>query len=230
MKIGIFTDPHYSSHEVTCGNRYNNRSLQKIREAYKAFESAGCELVICLGDLTDKEDTHRREIQNVEELAAFFATVQIPFICVMGNHDAFSFEKEEFYRILGGYQPENKVIGNKKLVFLDACYFRSGKRYGPGDSDWTDTFLPDAQALRELLKEPYETYIFMHQNIDPQIRHDHRLYNADELLTIIEESGHVKTVFQGHYHWGHEMSQNGVRYVTYPAMCENENCWFIAEL
>ena len=33
MKIGIFTDSHFSSAEVTCGNRYNSRSLEKIRRA-----------------------------------------------------------------------------------------------------------------------------------------------------------------------------------------------------
>lgn len=230
MKVGIFTDPHYSSHEVTCGNRYNSRSLKKIAQAYEVFQAQGCELVICLGDLTDKEESHEREIQNLNELAAFFQTKEIPFICVMGNHDAFSFPKEEFYRLLGGYEPKNTVIGGKKLVFLDACYFRSGKRYGPGDSDWTDTFLPDARALEELLKDPCKTYIFMHQNIDPEIRHDHRLYNADELLRIIEQSGHVKTVYQGHYHWGHKTHHNGVEYVTFPAMCENENCWFVVDL
>ena len=35
MKLGIFTDSHYSSQEVTCGNRYNSRSLEKIRKAMK---------------------------------------------------------------------------------------------------------------------------------------------------------------------------------------------------
>ena len=30
MRIGIFTDPHYSSKEVSCGVRYNSLSLKKI--------------------------------------------------------------------------------------------------------------------------------------------------------------------------------------------------------
>lgn len=57
MKLGIFTDSHYSSHEITCEKRYNSRSLEKIKEAYALFEKEKCDLAICLGDLTDKEDT-----------------------------------------------------------------------------------------------------------------------------------------------------------------------------
>ena len=43
MKIGLYTDSHYSSQEVTCGCRYNSRSLDKIRVAYDFFERSGCD-------------------------------------------------------------------------------------------------------------------------------------------------------------------------------------------
>ena len=33
MKLGIFTDSHYSSSELTCGCRYNSRSLEKINNS-----------------------------------------------------------------------------------------------------------------------------------------------------------------------------------------------------
>ena len=65
---------------------------------------------------------------------------------------------------------------------------------------------------------------------DSQIRHDRRLLNEGELLQIIEESGHVNTVYQGHDHRGRETAQNGVKYVTFPAMCENEDCCFVMDL
>ena len=31
---------------------------------------------------------------------------------------------------------------------------------------------------------------------------DHRAANAEEICRIIEESGKVKAVYQGHFHWG----------------------------
>ena len=68
MKIGIFTDSHYSSAEVSCGRRYNNKSLAKIKEAYAAFEREGCALAVCLGDLIDTEVTVELEVENLKKI------------------------------------------------------------------------------------------------------------------------------------------------------------------
>ena len=73
-------------------------------------------------------------------------------------------------------------------------------------------------------------YIFMHQNIDRQIPPSHRLFNADNLLKIIEESGKVKTVFQGHYHKGYRSECGGVKYIALPATCENDDAIFIFDI
>ena len=59
MKLGIFADPHYSSALLTCGRRYNSRSLAKIEAALARFAAERCDLVVCLGDLIDREDDIR---------------------------------------------------------------------------------------------------------------------------------------------------------------------------
>ena len=231
MKLGIFTDPHYSSQVVTCGNRYNNQSLRKIKEAYATFADAGCDLIVCLGDLTDTEDTHEKEMENLRQIAQVIRGVSIPTVCVMGNHDAFALTAEEFYGVLPDCRPTNRTVLGKRLLFLDACYFKNGQHYEPGDSDWTDTFLPDPAALKTALRgESLDTYIFLHQNIDLAVREDHRLSNAAEIAQIIETSGAVKAVFQGHYHPGQHSERNGVTYVTLPAMCEAESRYCIFDL
>ena len=70
----------------------------------------------------------------------------------------------------------------------------------------------------------------IHQNIDPDISGDHRLFNSDEINGILASSGKVKAVFQGHYHPGHSSRHNGIRYATFPAMCENEDAVFVEEI
>ena len=231
MKIGIFTDSHYSGREVTCGRRFNNQSLRKIREAYRFFEESGCDAVICLGDLIDTEDTVEKEIANLSEIARVIGNSPLRTIVLMGNHDAFVLSPERFYSVLGLAPPEDTCLCGKRLLFLDACYFKSGVHYAPGDSDWKDTLYPfTAELESKLAASDVPTYIFMHQNIDPGIREDHRLSNAEELLRIIEKSGVVRAVFQGHYHPGQESVHNGVRYITLPAMCENEAAYWVFEL
>lgn len=232
MKIGIFTDPHYSSAEITCGKRYNSQSLRKIEKAVNYFAEEKCDLILCLGDLIDREKSHEKEIQNLRQVAAVLATSNIPTFCIMGNHDAFAFSVEEFYEILG---KERKPvdISNEwvSLLFLDTCYFQNGIHYMPGDSDWTDTFLPNAEELKNKLSNlKSSVYIFLHQNLDPNIPDNHRVANDEVIRKIIETSGIVKKVYQGHYHPGNKTELNGIEYVTFPAMCENEKAYFIVKL
>lgn len=231
MKIGIFTDAHYSSKEVTCTNRLNNQSLRKIQEAYAYFEHNLCDVVICLGDLIDTEDTVEKEIENLSLIAEVIKKSSLPTVCLMGNHDAFLLPPQEFYSILGIEPPHRLCMDGKNLIFLDACYFKSGKHYAPGDSDWQDTYYPFADELKkELAALSSPAYVFIHQNIDPKIKQGHNLCNDGEIFNIIEQSGIVKAVFQGHYHPGKESEYNGIRYIALPAMCENESAYWVFTL
>ncbi len=231
MKIGIFTDAHYSSQAVTCGNRYNSKSLEKIRQAYNFFQSEKCDLIVCLGDLTDTEVSHEKEMENLKEIANVINTCPIKSICLMGNHDAFAFTEAEFYEILGDCKPKNMIMKEKTLLFLDACYFKNGNHYLPGDTDWKDTFYPHTDDLKRQIDEAWDNvYIFIHQNLDPCIREDHRLYNSIEINNMLQKSGKVKAVYQGHYHPGTESEHGNVEYVTFSAMCENENAHYILNI
>lgn len=231
MKIGLFADPHYSSAALTCGKRYNSRSLDKIKDAYAHFLREGCALVVCLGDLIDTEETREKEIANLREIAAVMQASSLPTVCLMGNHDAFTLTAEEFYGTLGIPAPRDMDLGGRRLLFLDACYFRDGRHYAPGDSDWTDTDYPHTLALQETLAAlDGDAYIFIHQNISPAAEARHRLARADEIHALLRDSGKVKTVFEGHYHHGAHTVWDGVEYRTLPAMCEGEERFFIFEI
>lgn len=205
--------------------------MRKIEEAYEYFESNGCDLVICLGDLIDTEDTVEKEIENLSLISEIIKKSPLRTISLMGNHDAFVLTVEQFYSVLGIDPPKSICVDGRNLIFLDACYFKSGKHYAPGDWNWKDIYYPFADELKEELKSLSEpVYIFIHQDIDPDIREDHNLSNDEEIFKIIEESGVVKAVFQGHYHPGKETVHNGIRYIALPAMCENEAAYRIFEL
>ena len=232
MKLGIFTDSHFSSAELSCGNRYNSEALNRISVALDCFNQQNCDMIICLGDLTDTETEHKREVENLKKLSELFSKCDIPIYVLMGNHDAFAFNVDEFYDVLGEkHRPHNLYAESCNLIFLDACYFENGNHYKRGDSDWTDTFLKDTEALQTSLnKASGNTYIFVHQNIDSSIREDHRISNDVYVRSILERSGKVKTVFQGHYHPGNDSELNGIKYTTFPALCENEAAYYMVEI
>ena len=244
MKIGIFTDSHYSSYELTCKFRRNNLSLQKIREAYEYFKSQGCEMVISLGDLVDYERTREKVIENLKEIAKIIENFAIKTVCVMGNHDAMIVPVKEYYSILKNCEPEDITMNGKNLVFLDNCYFKDGTHYNGREGDYRDTYYPYAKELKNKLESlSGDTYLFMHQCIDPlpwtdYKEHEERLKicecgpefwdectvaNAKEVSEIVEKSGKVKAVYQGHFHFGKREVNNGVEYITVPSMAEYEN-------
>ena len=70
----------------------------------------------------------------------------------------------------------------------------------------------------------------MHQNIDPQVPEVLRLFNDAEVRDILEKSGKVKAVYQGHHHPGHRTVWNGIEYISLPAMCEYENASEIIDI
>ncbi|MBQ4354601.1 MAG: metallophosphoesterase [Clostridia bacterium] len=236
MKIGLFTDPHYCTKDVTCRTRRPLLSYGKIREAMQAFADAEVDLVICLGDLVDECGTEEENTAEIVRLTEMMRSFGVPFFSLMGNHDYENFRHKEFCRYANP-APGMMRCGDSTLIFLDANYSSEGihRVYKRHEIDWTDAYVPRNQSrnLAEILAQPetVSAYVFLHQNLDPDVEKRHIVRNAAEIREIIRASGKVRAVYQGHYHPGHENVINGIPYHTLPAMCEGEeNRYFIAEL
>ncbi len=230
MKIGIFTDPHYK--QVDAEVRKHNQSLEKTKKVFEILKKENCSLVICLGDIIDTESKHKVEIENLKTIKKVFDNSGIDIIALMGNHDGFCFTPEEFYETLGEeYKPRTIHMGDKTLIFVDANFFDNGVRYAPGDTEWTNTFVPNINEVREKIEKSLgDTYVFIHQNIDPDILKSHRIANDVEFREVIKESGKVKAVIQGHFHDGKNSCHDGIDYIAVPAMCEHELPYLILEI
>ena len=121
MKIGLFSDSHYSSAALTCGCRYNNQSLRKIGEALRFFAEEQCDLVIILGDVTDTEPSRAMEEENLRQIAQVLDQSGLDIICLMGNHDAFVFTPEDFYGIIGEQYRPHSIAREGKESFVPGC-------------------------------------------------------------------------------------------------------------
>ena len=225
MKLGLFTDPHYSHQTLTCSNRRPSLSYGKVREAMEAMTD--CDLVLCLGDLINDCGDPAENRERLAEIAALFRSFAMPVYCLPGNHDYEAFTLAQFQQISGQLAPPSVLrVCGKTLLFPNASCREDGTPYDGNPIDWTDSFLPAAEMdlLRRTLAEPEteEAYVFFHQNLDPDVESHHIIRNAPEIRSLLAESGKVRAVFQGHYHPGHENEIDGIRYRTLPAMCEGE--------
>ena len=236
MKIGIFTDSHYSDKELSCKTRRPKLSYEKIKEAMQVFADNDAEAVVILGDLLDACVDRSDEPMELEKIGNLINSFGIRVYCLRGNHDCDNFSANDFYRI-GNLEPLPFVVkfDNKAMVFLDANFEESQEPYQPREVDWTNSILPNAQIeqLKSVLdfEDLAEAVIFIHQRLDDCEDVRYNVKNSQEIRRILEHSQKVNRVFQGHYHKGDGKVINGIRYITVAAMCEGDrNPYLITEI
>lgn len=248
VRFGIITDPHYAD-RAPAMNRYYKQSLGKVRECVDLMNSQGVEFLIEIGDLKDEgnpptESTTLKFLETIEgELSRFSG----PLYHVLGNHDMDSISKAQFLSRISntGFPQASSYysfqMGSFHFVVLDANFTRDGTAYDHGNFDWKDTHISAEQLgwlKKDLQQTRCPTIVFVHQQLDlPGFPDGHRIYcpdNAAEVRKILEDSGKVLIVFQGHYHPGSLHTINGIHYYTLKAVIEgsgpHENSYGIVEV
>lgn len=235
MKIGIIADLHLPKKEFPPrpepGKKPTPLPDDPVTAGVKAFYEKAKEekydFVINLGDLINGTGNGDDDYMTASMFSRSMISSTVNTYYVLGNHDAMCIPKDLLLhcsQTLGGAYSFLK--DGVLFVALDANYSCDGKPYEPGNSDWTDSFIPDAQ--KEFLKKQLErtdfarAVILCHQRLDlfmDGLEHinPHVVGNAEDIRNILESSGKVALVLQAHYHSGDDTTQNGIRYYTQEA-------------
>ena len=237
MKIGLFSDPHYCKADDIGLNRRPILSLGKIKEAMEAFKEQEVDFCICLGDLVDraKNDTKIEVLDNLNEVLTIIRSYDIPFYLVPGNHDFVDLTRQDLRGLNINFADPvyDFELGEYKFILLDCNFRSSGLHFDTEGHVWDDANLIPSQVqyLEKALKTGKKCVVLTHENLDPTVDENHTVKNADTIRTIIKESGNVKTVIQGHYHYGSHWQDGDIHYHTLRAMClGEENYYEIMEL
>jgi alkaline phosphatase len=221
LRIGLVTDLHYADKPPLI-HRYYRETVPKFAEAAKQFRRDRTDLVIELGDLIDVGDSLEIEQAYLRRIAKDFRATPGQHHYVLGNHCVWRLTKPEFLGIVGQKRSFYSFdLKGCHFVVLDACFRSDGQPYGRGNFQWTDANIPPAEAewLRsDLQRTPRKTLVFVHQRLD--VEPPYGVKNAPAIRNILEESGKVLTVLQGHYHLNGYKEIGGVHYVTLAAMVE----------
>ena len=221
LRIGLVTDLHYAD-KPPAGTRHYRETPTKLAEAALRFEREQPDFVVELGDLIDAADSVELELRWLARINRDFAAIADDRHYVLGNHCVDMLTKEEF---LGGIERENSYHsfnrGGFHFVVLDACYRGDGTPYGRRNAHWTDPNIPPAELewlAADLQANDKPVVVFAHQRLD--VANDHGVKNAPEVRKILEASGRVLGVFQGHSHGNDHREINGIHYTTLVAMVE----------
>ena len=221
VRLGLVTDLHFAD-RPSAGTRYYRETPTKLAEALQRFEQDKTDLVIELGDLVDAADTPHAEKGYLSRMVQQISAAPGQHHYVVGNHCVYTLTKDEFLEVVQRKSTYYSFdFGDYHFIVLDACFRQDGVPYGRKNSQWMDANLPGAELewLRADLKTTTrKTIAFVHQRLDldkvPGIR------NSTEVRKILEQSGKVLAVVQGHYHKNFYREIEGIHYCTMAAMIE----------
>lgn len=235
VRFGLITDLHYAD-KPAAGTRYYRETLDKLAEAAGRFEKEKPAFVAELGDLIDAADAVETELAYLKRVDKAFSAIAKERHYVLGNHCVDTLTKDEF---LGGVGREKSYYsfdsGGVHFVVLDACFRSDGKPYQRKNFKWTDANVPAAELdwLKEDLKSTdKKVVVFAHQRLD--VANDYGVKNAADVRKLLEASGKVMCVFQGHSHKNDYKDVGGVHYCTLVGMIEGSgaenNGYAVAEV
>jgi alkaline phosphatase len=231
LRVGLVTDLHYAD-KAPAGTRHYRESLTKLAEAARQFEQDQPTFVVELGDLIDAADSVAVEQRYLKTINREFSAIGKDRHYVLGNHCVDTLTKEEF---LGSVQQEKSYYsfdrGGVHFVVLDACFRSDGEPYERKNFKWTDANIPAAELewLTADLKaadgkaadgkaNDQPVIVFAHQRLD--VSNNHGVKNHAEVRKVLEASGRVLAVFQGHSHLNDVKEIGGIHYCTLVAMVE----------
>jgi len=229
VRFGIVTDCHYAD--------------AKLTECVTLMNAEKVDFLIELGDFKDENrpPVEQRTLSYLQAIEKVFQGFNGPTYHVLGNHDMDSISKKQFLRRVENANVKSSRsyysfdLNSLRCVVLDANYRADGTDYDHGNFDWTDANIPPEELdwLREdLAAAPGTVIVFIHQLLDGT--GSVYVNNAADVRQILQSSGKVLAVFQGHHHSGSYSNIAGIHYYTLKALVEGSgpenNSYAIAEV
>jgi alkaline phosphatase len=221
VRVGLVTDLHFAD-KPTRGTRHYRDTPAKLAEAARQFAADKPDFVVELGDFIDAAESVDIELGYLQQIARVFDSIPGPKHYVLGNHCVDTLTKAEFLGAVGQSQSFYSFdAGGIHFVVLDACFRADGVPYGRKKSTWTDANVPDHELdwlTADLQGADRPTIVFAHQRLDEA--GSHAVKNRAAVRKLLESSGKVQAVFQGHSHKNDYQHIGGIHYATLVAMVE----------
>lgn len=235
FQFGILADCQYCADPGMKERKYSI-SDQKLQLCVDHFNTMDLAYVIHLGDFID------RNYDSFDVVDPIYRKLRAPGYHVLGNHD---FSVEDKYKDL---VPQRLGLRSKyydfdvkgwRFVVLDGndISFHAYPEGSEGYRIATDfyqnlTIKPpkwngavgsdQLRWLEEVLEKATEdgenVVVYCHFPVFPE--NIHNLWNADEVIRILEAYSCVKAYFNGHNHSGNYAIRNGIHYLTLKGMVD----------
>jgi len=240
LVFGVIADPQYADAEPK-GSRFYRNSLAKLDAAITDLNQRPLEFVTTLGDLID------RDFASFAKVMPLYAKLRHPHFPICGNHD-FEVAEADKGKVLATMGLEKAYYSFSKgawhFIFLDGTdmavwrYPADDARtsaakdaleklsaagepqaqpwnagIGAGQLDWLKLELDAAQAANR------RVIVFNHYPAIPE-KDEHNLWNAAELVSLLDKYPNIAAYMNGHNHAGNYGTHGSCHYVNFKGMVE----------
>ncbi|GAB5522235.1 MAG: metallophosphoesterase [Roseivirga sp.] len=230
IRFGLLSDSHYADRDEA-GIRFYRESAAKMEACVEVMNQEKVDFMIHLGDFKDQdpEPDEQRTLQYLKDFEAIYAKFNGPRYHVLGNHDMDSLSKAQFQSIVENTGIDRSETyysfdkGDYHFVVLDACFNPDGSPYDHDNFKWYDANVPQEQLdwlEKDLKGTEKPTLVFVHQMLEDIENGMHHIKNFAAVRAILESSGKVTAVFQGHKHEERHKQINDIHYYTIHGMVD----------
>ncbi|TSA48940.1 hypothetical protein D4R47_04715 [archaeon] len=237
LRVGIFTDLHAHDTDSPVEGKVMTTYPQRLEACVDAMNAWPVDLVIQLGDFVNGNyvmgaplGDPARIVDILDHADAIYAKLDAPRYYVLGNHDVYDLSKEEFLAHTAATETFTSFdAGAYHFVILDAQYDKNGEDLGHAfwvvqgnipqpEIDWLAT---------DLAATDKPTIVCVHQRLD--VDKDLLSGGGPEILgnkvvqQVMEDSGVVIAVFQGHDHENADTVINEIHYIEFDQLTDEDN-------
>ena len=240
--FGVIADPQYADADPKM-NRHYRQSLGKLEHAIGALNQMPLDFTVTLGDLID------RDFISFQSVMPLYAKLKHRHIPVCGNHDyeVADADKDKVLPAMGLVKPYDSLVrGAWRFLFLDGTDIAVWKH--PSADPRTAAAKAMLRAGQETKQPQYQNYyaaigkeqmewiavelkaaaqagqrviLFNHYPVIPA-GNPHNLWNAPELVELLEKHPHAVAYMNGHNHKGNYGRQGHCHFVNFKGMVETE--------
>jgi 3',5'-cyclic AMP phosphodiesterase CpdA len=227
VRLAFLTDVHFGP------RAYHQGKLRKLTDMAGELTARFVErmnarekpdMVVNLGDVIEDE-SRELDLERYGHFVEILSGLSAPVTHVAGNHDTIHLGEPD---LLGFWKRSGELFysfdfGGLHFVVLRTIEIKD-----------TAIHLPEAQiafAAEDLANTRLPAIVLMHHPASDQelegnywferAPHVCRVAERKKLRRVLEQSGKVRAVFNGHVHWNHFDVINGIPYFTLQSLIEN---------
>lgn len=228
VRFALITDEHFGPKAFFDGKlrKLSHEAPRLTRDFVRRMnEVERPDLVVNLGDVIEDDENREADLARYREFLGILSELDAPVLHVAGNHDQIHLSHDDLRSLWGHEGPlhYSRDIAGVHFAVLNTQEIKDVVIRLPEEQlEWLRDDLAQASApVVVLMHHPASDQDLVGNRWFEKAPNICRIAERKELRRVIEASGKVVAVFNGHVHWNHLDVIENIPYFTLQSLIEN---------